>query len=338
MIYSRSGSSRYIYDFWLDGVRYQGSTKLTNRKAAENYEAALRTKIVNREVGLIEKPRYSIGELLDKLKQRWQVEEKLSAQNLSLLKMARADWGTKQAEEVTANDLEKYLLKRRNAEYAVASTNRVFQVLRRAFKLGDVPWPKFQLLKEQNTRSGFATAAQVEKLLTHLPDDGLRDFIAFLHATGMRRGEAARIKWSYLQDGKITIPGSHCKSGLPHSIPVSGPLAAIIERRKAARAFKSLDTTALSEFIFHRGDGQPILEFRKSWRTATKAAGIGNLIVHDLRRSACSDMIRAGIPQSVAMKISGHETDSMFRRYGIVSDEDMTAALEKTAAYRSKMA
>ena len=119
------------------------------------------------------------------------MEEKLSAQNLSLLKITRADWGAKQADEVTASDLEKYLLKRRTAEYAVASTNRIFQVLRRAFKLGDVPWPKFQLPKEQNTRTGFATAAQVEKLLTHLPDDGLRDFIAFIHATGIRRGEAA---------------------------------------------------------------------------------------------------------------------------------------------------
>jgi integrase len=336
VIYKRG--KRYIYDFLLDGIRYQGSTRLENRRAAENYEAALRTKIINKEVGLIEKPRHSVGTLLDGLERRWSVEEKLSPQNVSLIKVTRADWATKKADELTAKDLEDYVVKRRNLGYAISTTNRVLQALRRAFNLGGVPWPKFELPKEENTREGIATPGQVEKLLACLPDDGLRDFIQFLYATGMRRGQAAKIKWEYVQAGTIAIPGPICKSRKPHVIPISGPLVGVIERRKTARPFNTNGTTGLSEYVFHRGDGLPILEFRKSWKSATRAAGVGNLLPHDLRRSGCSDMIRAGVPQSVAMKISGHKTASMFLRYNIVSNEDTSAALEKTAAYRSKLA
>ena len=56
-------------------------------------------------------------------------------------------------------------------------------------------------------------------------------------------------------------------------------------------------------------------------------------LFHDLRRSACRNMIQAGVAQSVAMKISGHRTDSMFRRYAIVAETDLRTALQRTQDY-----
>lgn len=106
-------------------------------------------------------------------------------------------------------------------------------------------------------------------------------------------------------------------------------------RRKAARSFRSNGTTQLSEFIFHRGDGQQIQEFRKSWKTACTNAGCGNMHFHDLRRSAARDLIRSGVAQSVAMKITGHRTISIFNRYDITATEDVSRALEQTEKYRS---
>jgi integrase len=56
------------------------------------------------------------------------------------------------------------------------------------------------------------------------------------------------------------------------------------------------------------------------------------LIFHNLRRSAVRNLVAAGVDQSVAMRVTGHQTISVFQRYRIVSDDDVRAALERTQA------
>jgi hypothetical protein len=85
------------------------------------------------------------------------------------------------------------------------------------------------------------------------------------------------------------------------------------------------ETVMLSALIFHR-KGEAIREFRKSWATVCTKAGIRRLF-HDLRRSASRNMVAAGMAQATAMQVSGHKTDSMFRRYAIVSETDLRTAL-----------
>lgn len=173
------------------------------------------------------------------------------------------------------------------------------------------------------------------KLLTELPDDGLRDFVDWCYATGMRKGEAASLRWAWVSDTELTVPAEFCKSREPHCIQFGGVLPAIITKRRAHRAFEVDGATVISEYVFHRNDGLPILEFRKSWATACKKAGCGNLLFHDLRRSAIRDLVRAGVPQKTAMAISGHRTISVFQRYDIVDGQDMQKALDKQKTYRA---
>jgi integrase len=77
--------------------------------------------------------------------------------------------------------------------------------------------------------------------------------------------------------------------------------------------------------VFHN-EGTAFREFRSSWKNACAAAGVPELKFHDLRRTAVRNMRRAGVPQVVRMRISGHRTDSMERRYNIVDIEDIQSA------------
>jgi len=119
--------------------------------------------------------------------------------------------------------------------------------------------------------------------------------------------------------------------------PFQGELLEVIERAKQKRVLSSLYVSDESE--------PPIGNFRKAWQTAAVAAGLckcekingkkkyTGIIVHDLRRTGVRNMIRAGVPERVAMSLSGHKTPGVFDRYNIVSESDLRDAMTKTTAY-----
>lgn len=193
--------------------------------------------------------------------------------------------------------------------------------------------PAIRYLPVDNARQGFLDEPEFRALSSHLPDDGLRDFCLFGYLTGMRRGEIVSLRWADLDGDVLRLQAKHSKNRKPRSIPLVGELADIIERRKTARQVKANGAVELSPVIFHRV-GEPIGDFRKSWKRACRLAGVEGRLFHDLRRSAVRNMVQAGVAQQVAMKISGHKTPSMFQRYNIIVDDDVREALRKTEHYR----
>jgi len=166
--------------------------------------------------------------------------------------------------------------------------------------------------------------------VAHLPEY-LQDFGRFGFLTGWRKGSIEALRWADVGEDVIYLRAENSKTRKAETMPLEGELAAIIERRRSSQMLKDGNgTNRLAEFVFHR-DGQPIGDFRDAWATARKKANVDpDKLFHDLRRTASRNMIAAGAPQAVAMKITGHRTDSMFRRYAIVNEEQKREALAKT--------
>jgi integrase len=282
--------------------------------------------------------RLTVHDLIEALRQDYSLRGKLSPQSSSHLDRVDRDFGEARAAGLTAERIDNYVAGRVEQGHAASSINRAMQLLGQSYKLAirnghlsHMP-PIRHLSEEGNARQGFLDEPEFRALLSELPSD-LKDFVRWGYLTGMRKGEIASLRWQYLADDVLWLEAKHSKNRKPRPIPLVGELAEIIERRKAARQIQANGTVELSPLIFHRG-GEPIREFRKSWRTACRRAGVERRLFHDLRRSAVRNMVRAGVQTKVAMKVSGHATLSMFERYNIVVEDDVREALAKTEQYR----
>jgi integrase len=256
----------------------------------------------------------------------------LSPQNLSTLAVCRRAFGARMAGNLTKECVDAYIERRVAQSARNATINRVTGILARAYRLSKRQPPEIQHLTENNARKGFFERAEFEVVARNLPPD-LSDFCRFGYLTGWRKSEISSLRWADLEgDTTIHLRPENSKNREGRSIPIAGELVALLERRRKARVIGD----RLSEWVFHR-DGRRILEFRKSWAAACKRAGCSKLF-HDLRRSAVRDMIRSGVPQSVAMDISGHKTVSMFKRYNITDQRDKAAAFERLGEYHESAA
>lgn len=363
-VYKRGGV--YWYSFVFDGRRVQASAKVGNAKLARDIEKAAWNNLARGAVGLPpEGPQKhaTVGELLDALKANYGDENILSQQKLSLLKHARKAFGSKVANQLTSKDVDAFIAERRSAGKKNATINRVTEVLRRAYRLAKLTAPEIRHLSEKdNARKGFFTDAEFRRVFSSLPAD-LGDFALFGYLTGWRKGEIASLTWRDVEDNLIRLRSENAKNGEARSVVIAGELVSLVQRRRDARKIERGEAITLCDYVFHR-DGEPIQEFRKSWASACVAAGVGKMvcpkcggqgneracekcevrteyngrIFHDLRRTAVRNMVRSGVPQSVAMKISGHKTASMFRRYDIANEDDLRAAIEAVQKYHQAQA
>ncbi len=225
-----------------------------------------------------------------------------------------------------------------------ATVNRELAALRRMFSLACRTRPGFRhrphiaLLAENNTREGFADPALFEAIVRALRerDADVADVAEFAYGAAWRRSEVLTLQWSDVEwraadhsSAVLRLRRAHSKNRQPRLLPLSEELLRIVQGRWALRR---LDCP----YIFHRG-GRRIRDFRRSWQKACEAAGVtagrAGLVFHDLRRSGVRNMRRAGIPEGVAMKISGHRTRAVFDRYNIVSEEDIAEAVERVSAH-----
>ena len=184
--------------------------------------------------------------------------------------------------------------------------------------------------EENNTRTSFFDQVNLDALLPNLPEP-IRPVITFAYVTGWRiTSEIVPIQWRQvdLARGEVRLDPGSTKNRDGRVFPLTLELRELLERRLDARRRLEKDGL-LCPWVFFRMVGRgpkrpkPIRSFGKAWKTACRLAGCPARIPHDFRRIAVRNMVRAGVPERVAMQLTGHKTRSVFGRYNIVSSGDL---------------
>src|SRR5262249_18590546 len=162
---------------------------------------------------------------------------------------------------------------------------------------------------------------------------------AFAYDDGIRKGQLARTLRRYvdLARGVIEWPPAECKRKEPHVLPLEpGGTLEIVERLMARPPL-------YCPYLFHgprcAAGRRPsaahgwLGNFRKAWATACAAAGLpvgrkaGGYVFHHTRNSAVTNLVASGVPESQAMKVTGHVTAHVFRHYDLGDVEALRAQL-----------
>jgi integrase len=160
----------------------------------------------------------------------------------------------------------------------------------------------------------------------------LQGFVTFAYKTGWRISEITGLKWSQvdISRGSVRLEAGTTKNDDARTVFLDEELKAVFAKQAEARKKEG----RLVAYVFPGKDGfSRIRDIRGAWEAACKKAKIGRRLFHDLRRTAVRNMVRAGVPERVAMTISGHKTRSVFDRYNIVSEADLKLASQKQEEY-----
>jgi integrase len=217
---------------------------------------------------------------MDALSSHFKAQDQLSTPVACTIKKVKEQFANKRATKLTAAEVNEWITERRENGDKKATINRATQLLKQAYKFKKLPMPGPEAIirfdELDNARQGFFTDPEIRRVMARLPEY-LADFALFGWGTGMRRGEIAGLKWTYVQDGTIRIPAEITKTKKAHSIPLVGELAEVIQRRRAARSVERDGTVVLADLIFHR-DGEPVRNFRRCWQRACVAEGLGKWV------------------------------------------------------------
>jgi len=241
---------------------------------------------------------------------------------------------------ISGADVEAYRAHRMTEHKAMlATTNRELAVLRRAFRLARkqgalVVIPDVETPAEANVRTGWLEPSQCDAIVAHLPVD-LRAAVRFAYATGWRfKSEVLPLTADRLdlQVGTVRLDPQATKNGQGRTFMLTKDLRAVLTAQIASLAALK-QRGIISPWIFHRADGTRIRDMRKAWKAACTAAGHPDALFHDFRRSAVRTLERSGVPRSTAMKMVGHETESIYRRYAIQDEVMLREGAARLDAY-----
>jgi len=240
--------------------------------------------------------------------------------------------------QITTPKIQQYIKFRLEYGTANATINRELAALKRMLNLGAKQTPPkvdrvpyIPMLKESNVRKGFCEHGEFIALRNALAAY-LQGFSTFAYKVGWRVSEISALTWNQVdrRQGIVRLEPGETKNDDGRTVYLDDELREVFnqqwEMRKGAKK--------LLPYVFlNRDKTDKIIDFRKAWESGCDESKIGKKHFHDFRRTAIRNMVRAGIPEGVAMKVSGHKTRSVFERYNIVNDADLKLAAQKQETY-----
>ncbi len=314
----------------------------SNSESYDEALALLRQKVatVGRNLGAhaSEPERVRMNQLFDLLIDDYVFKERRSLHDAKLRvdRHLREHFGASKAQDITTTAIRKYVEFRKRARRARpenATINKELALLRRALKLGEqhhpplvLRVPHFDMLPLDNVRTGVVGHDDYRTLRDLLPPHA-RIALVIAYHTGARKGEIQKICRDQidLAGARIVLPARSTKNRSLRYLPIYGDMQAELDMALAAGETKC-------PFLIQH-NGEPVLDWKKSWKAACTQASLEATLFHDLRRTALTNMIEAGFSEKEAMEISGHKTRAVFDRYHIVSEKRLKMLAGKLEEY-----
>jgi integrase len=239
--------------------------------------------------------------------------------------------------EIGGAEITAYTVHRQVAKAANGTINRELATLSRMLRVAYenrkvLRLPVIRRLKEAAPRAGFFEEAQYQAVKRLLPED-LQAAIAIMFTYGWRKAEVLTLERRQLDLKAGTLRLDTSKNGEPRTVYLTPELKALLTAQveRVDRLSRRVGRIVSALFPHPKGRrvGEPRQGFGKRWRTACAKAGVPGRLLHDFRRTAVRNLERRGVPRSVAMKLTGHKTETVYRRYAIVSDADLREAAKR---------
>ena len=327
-------------------IQYYGLGQLFRESSHSNLKSAATSLLKLREgeigqgrIPALRTERTTFEELAELFLQDYQINGRKSLQRAKeLAARLRKTFGRFRACRITSEQIRGYIIRRQSEGLANGTINRELAALKRMFQLASqqtpplvATMPHIPHLQENNVRQGFFTEDEYKVLRGVLPDH-VKVPLIMAYWTGMRAGEILRLQWDQLglERGLLRLEPGTTKNNQGRLVPL------VTEATEALWKWKqrTLHRYPSCPWVCHYR-GKRLLNIpTKSWRKACQRVGLQGKLFHDLRRTAVRNMVRAGISERVAMAISGHKTRSVFDRYDIVSEADLSSA--RTVLERSR--
>jgi site-specific recombinase XerD len=322
--------------YYRNGVRHEESTHSHKKQVARDILRSREGKIADGVPVSAAVGRYRFDDAVKHIEAEYAANQRRSLPELKRrVRLHLQPWfGGRRMVSIGSDDAAAFAKHRLDQGASPGEINRELAALKRMFSLALeanrlTHRPCIPMLVENNVRRGFVDDAQFAAIRDNLPA-ALRPVATFAYITGWRvQSEVLPLEWRSVdrKAGEVRLDAGTTKNRAGRVFPFNDELrrlfAALWTEHQSLR-----DGDTICPYVFQRS-GKRIKSLRGAWSAACEAAGCPGRILHDLRRSAVRNMERRGLSRSVAMQLTGHKTESVYRRYAITSNADLQEAVRR---------